>query len=314
MVALAEGLAEVGVSVARYRSEPVRRRGESDVRTVPRWVLALWRRGHGPSLTRYVNDVSIIHVAGQVVPRAPLAPLLISVDDLRPLRDDHGHSDRIEQLRGAVSRGARLVASSYAARREVQRELDLTADQVWVAYPPVAPASTIRTGSALVVSITGMVDLFLTIAPQLRDVCRDRELIVLASDAAANRVERTVPGVRVVRRNDAGNILAVADALMLLSDGARFPSLAISAFALGIPVIATSTDVHRELLEGAATLLEATEPASFVRAAEQALFSDATRSLADAAGRARARDFTLSQSATTYRRLYLDAIQESERT
>ena len=86
----------------------------------------LWVRGRGPSIDRQLRDVDVIHLAGVALPPVRTLPLILSVDDLRPLREDARSRHRAADLRRCVDRGARIVVSSRSAAHEVQEVLQLS--------------------------------------------------------------------------------------------------------------------------------------------------------------------------------------------
>ncbi len=287
-------------------------RGES-VRTFPRFLRPLWRRGRGPSIDRWLPELDVVHLAGQLVPPVVRTPLLVSVDDLRPFRDDSAGRWRIEQLRRAVDRGARIVATSYAARREVQHVLEIENHDIAVAYPAIAIRERQKVGNDLLVSVTGTTDLFLELEPSLTKLAREQSsrVVVLASREAGARIKAACPDVTVQPRSRARRQLWEAHSVLHLSDGARFPSLAIAAFVAQTPVVATTTDVNRELLEGAADLVETYDHDAILSSVRRNLGDIAHRQLLVAASRIRATDFSPPVVAEQYERLYRDAVSES---
>jgi hypothetical protein len=126
-----------------------------------------WRRGRGPALERHLPPIDLVHVAGRATPPTTTVPLIISVDDLRPLREEDGDPRRVRQLRRALDGGARLVASTHATRHEVMEILGAERDQVDVVRPPVGPVAPTTDGRALVVGVSGNAQRFFDLAPQL---------------------------------------------------------------------------------------------------------------------------------------------------
>ena len=308
MVALSEALVEQGIAVVPYTSL----RGSYGALRPHRFYEPLpfmWRRGRGLAIDRLLPPVDIIHVAGSHVPPTVRTPLLISVDDLRPLlsRED---ARRVGQLRHAVARGALIVATSYAARRQVVTALGLEARDVAVA-PPVVPSIPHSFDRRhVIVSVTGMVDFFIQLAPSIVDLSQQLGLrvVALASREAGAKIQALTSGVKVESRHRARYVLAEAHSVIHLSDGARFPSLPIAAMGCGLPTAATSSDVNRELLEGCVDLLpmdEVTEAQAIIR---RLLLDEAHRTLVSSAGPVRAADFTPNVVAQHYESLYRDAV------
>ena len=94
---------------------------------------------------------------------------------------------------------------------------------------------------------------------------------------------------------------------MHLSDGARFPSFAVAALAAGVPTIARSTRINRELLEGAAILV--TDDGAWLSELADVWSSDSRRAIMVAAGAVRARDFSASTAARAYSALYHEVVR-----
>lgn len=312
MLSLARALSARDIELVEFATT---RLGESTAeaqRTFPRPLRPLWRRGRGLAVDRLLPPLDVVHVAGQLVPPTVRTPLLVSVDDLRPLRDDSDGRWRVEQLRRAVDRGARLVATSYAARREVQAVLEIENSDIAVAPPAISVEPTNSSGSMLLVSVTGTVHQFLQLEPHLVTLAAEHHLsvVVLASREAGALIKVACPNVTVRSRARARQLLGEAFSVVHLSDGARFPSLAVASFAANVPVVATTTDVNRELLEGAADLVEAEDLEGIVLSIKRNVGDVAHRQLLASAGTMRAQDFRPAVAAERYERLYRDAVAD----
>jgi glycosyltransferase involved in cell wall biosynthesis len=305
MNALAGALRDAGVHLVTFATA----RGDdspTDVALRGRWLLApLWTRGRGPRVDQSLHGVDIVHVAGPAVPPTGPVPLMVSVDDLRPLRDDDGGVRRVRALQRAVARGARLVTTSHAARHEVLDALHLELEDVVIAHPAVPTRPPVVDGTRLVVSVTGTVDVCLQLAPSLVAMARRCGVAVdvLTSPSAATRLAG-IDGITLVPRREAARALERASAVLLLSDGARFPSLAVAAMAAGVPTAATRTPANDELLGEAADLVALDDLAGLVDTAESLLVDEGRRRLLTAAGRDRARDFAPEVAANRYASLY----------
>jgi glycosyltransferase involved in cell wall biosynthesis len=310
MTDLADALDATGeCSLVRFRTR-TRPVAANERRLSFRSVSApLWRRSLGPTFDRRLGPLDVIHVAGRATPPTKLTPLIISVDDLRPLRGDKGEHQRIAQLRRAVSRGAVLVASTRSARQEVQRVLDVERTRVVVVPPAVPLVDPTREGTALVVNLTGVVAPFLRLAPELIDFARrhQTEVVAVTSVAMAQRIRTAGLDVTLRSRAEARGALAVARVVLHVSDGARFPSFAIAALAAGVPTIARATTINRELLDGAAALTESDE--EVLPALTELWESPTRRAITIAAGRARAEDFAPATAARAYLSLYRDVVR-----
>ena len=295
--------------------EVVRFRTENDGSRTPDITVgspALWRpwwyRSMGRRIDRYLTDVDVVHVAGRATPRCGSIPMLISVDDLRPLRDDAKDRQRVAQLLRAVRHGARIVATSRSASIEVQRSLKLGREEVTVVSPAVAWDQPVTMGTNLVVNLAGQTDAFLSLAPELVQLAHEQHarVVVLASQAATSRIRQRNLDVDIRSRRDASDVLMNARAVVHLSDGARFPSFTIAALAAGVPTCATPTSVNRELLEGAAVLMNLDDAGAFVESVKEIVVNDSRRAVLIAAGRHRASDFAPSVAARSFAELYSD--------
>jgi hypothetical protein len=269
----------------------------------------LWRRSLGPSLDRLLTPVDVVHVAGRATPPTKSIPLIISVDDLRPLRGESREHQRIAQLRRAVVHGATLVASTRSASHEVQSVLGIERARVVVVPPAVPLVQPTLNGTALVVNLTGVVKPFLQLAPELVAFAKSHgtHVVAVTSAKVAQRIRSRDSAVRLMSRRDARGALADARVVLHISDGARFPSFAIAALAAGVPTIARATTINRELLSGAAAL---TENDGEVMPLLQELWESSTRrAIAMAAGRARAEDFAPATAARAYTALYREVVR-----
>jgi glycosyltransferase involved in cell wall biosynthesis len=269
----------------------------------------LWRRGYGHSLDGLTAPLDVIHVAGLATPPIKETPLIISVDDLRPLREETRTHLRVHQLRRAVANGALLVASSASASHEVQDVLAIKRSRVVVVPPAVPKVDLTRAGEDLVVNVTGRADLFLRIAPQLVHFVSQQSVrvVALVSSEVGSRIRATGLNVDVRPRRDARGELARARVVIHISDGARFPSFAIAALAAGVPTIARATTINRELLDGAAALTGSDE--EVMATLDDVWSNPSRRAIMIGAGRARAVDFAPATAARAYVSLYRDVVR-----
>lgn len=310
MTDLADALSNTGeCHLVRFRTQSaVKSPGEQRIAFRALWS-PLWRRSLGPAIDLRLPPLDVVHVAGLATPPTANVPLIISVDDLRPLRGESREHQRINQLRRAAACGAVLVASSRSASHEVQRELGLQRSQV-VVVPPAVPlvAATID-GGELVVNITGLDDRFLELAPRLLEFVNRHgaKVVAVASTAVGQRIRSSGLPVKVLARRDARDALRQARVVLHMSDGARFPSFAIAALGAGIPTIALATSINRELLGGAAALAQ--EDEEVLSTLPDVWSSAERRSIMEAAGRARAVDFAPATAARAYLALYRDVVR-----
>jgi hypothetical protein len=309
MVDLADALDRTGqCELIRFRSRTTAAHNEKHLALRALWS-PLWRRSLGRTIDGLLPTVDVVHVAGLATPPTQSTPLIVSVDDLRPLRDETQTHLRITQLRRAVERGATLVASSRVASHEVINVLGVARSRVLVVPPAVPLVDETRDGEDLVVNITGVDELFLELAPHLIAFAQDHgtRVVALASTEAAAKIRSSDLAITVRARHDARDALANARVVMHLSDGARFPSFAIAALSAGVPTLARATRINRELLEGAAALV--TDDRQYRDALDEVWTSESRRSIMVAAGRSRAVDFAPDTAARAYLSLYGEVVR-----
>jgi glycosyltransferase involved in cell wall biosynthesis len=274
----------------------------------PLWT-PLWRRGVGPSLDRLLAPVDVVHVAGRATPPSKSTPLIISVDDLRPLRGQSREYLRVTQLRRAVRQGATLVASTRSASHEVRRVLEVAPTRIVVVPPAVPSVQPTREGTKLIVNLTGVVKPFLRLAPELVNFAQRHGASVeaLASQKVTQQIRARGLDVVVSPRSEARRALGEARVVLHISDGARFPSFAIASLAAGVPTIARATTINRELLSGAAELTESDD--EVLPLLHELWESPARRAITIAAGRSRAEDFAPATAARAYVALYQEVVR-----
>jgi glycosyltransferase involved in cell wall biosynthesis len=270
-----------------------------------------WRRGVGPSVDRLLPALDVVHLAGRATPPTKSTPLVISVDDLRPLRGESHEHQRVTQRR-AVDHGALLVASTRSASHEVQRVLDVDRSRVVVVPPAVPLVEPTVDGLTLVVNLTGVVAPFLTMASELVAFAQQRgsHVEAVTSAAVAQRIRARGIDVKLRPRSEARAALTQARVALHISDGARFPSFAIAALAAGVPTIARATAINRELLGGAAALTQSDN--DVLALLEDLWDSPSRRAITIAAGRARAQDFAPATAARAYVALYREVVRGYE--
>jgi glycosyltransferase involved in cell wall biosynthesis len=164
-------------------------------------------------------------------------------------------------------------------------------------------------GRDVVVNVTGLVDRFLVLAPRLVAFAESSgaRLVAVASAQARQRVRATGLAVTLKGRDEARAALGDARVVLHFSDGARFPSFAVAALAAGVPTIARSTRINRELLEGAATLVNDDE--AWLTELADVWSNESRRAIMVAAGAARSRDFSASTAASAYSALYHEVVR-----
>lgn len=310
MTDLADALEATGrVALVRWRSGTARRAGsEAPLRGRRLWA-PLWRRGLGPTVERLLPEVDVVHVAGRLTPPTRTVPLVVSVDDLRPLRGEGREHPRVRALERAVARGAWVAASTRSARLEVLSVLPIDPARVVVAPPAVPRVAATTAGRALVINVTGLLQPVVDLAAPLADLVNalGGRVVVLASEQARTRLRALGDAVELRPRDYARVALSEARVVWHVSDGARFPSFAVAALAAGVPTVARATAINRELLSGAAAL---TASDAEVRPLVEELWTnEARRDLAAAAGRQRAGDFAPETAARAYAALYEEVVR-----
>jgi len=307
---LADALGATGeLTLVRFRSVTSPRTANERKLAFRKVWSPLWRRGLGPVIDNRLPPVDVMHVAGLVTPPSATVPLIISVDDLRPLRGENSTHQRVKQLRRCAARGAILVASSRVASHEVQDVLSLHRNQIVVVPPAVPYVAPTVNGADLVVNVTGLNKPFLDLAPDLLAFTQrvGAQLVAVTSNSVGQRIRSSGLPIRVVARRDARAALASARVVLHMSDGARFPSFAIAALSAGVPTLARATAINRELLSGAATLVS--DDPEILAALDDVWSSDARRSIMVAAGHARAVDYASATAARAYVTLYRDVVR-----
>lgn len=266
----------------------------------------LWRRGLGRRIDLLCGGADVVHVAGPALPPTKDAALVVSVDDLRPLRGEADGAARIRHLQRAARGGATIVATSRIASLEVQRVLELERETVLVVAPPVAWHEQVTGGQDVVVNLTGRVDDMVRLAPAMAEIANRHgsRVVVLASKHAQGRLREAGSPVETLARRRAGEALRSARVVVHLTDGARFPSFAVAAMAAGVPVCATATELNRELLGGAAAFAEDEGPDAVATLVADIVENEPRRAVMAAAGLARARDFAPEAAARAYGSLY----------
>jgi glycosyltransferase involved in cell wall biosynthesis len=162
-----------------------------------------------------------------------------------------------------------------------------------------------------VLSVTGQTERFFFLAPQLVAFAHSvhSDLVVVGSSALGGRLRAANVDVTFLHRRNAIQALAQARVFVSMSDGARFPSLAIAALGAGVPTVARATEINRELLGGAAALIY--DDDEILPTLQEIWSNDGRRSIARAAGLARAHDFAPTEVASAYAALYAEVAKEN---
>ncbi len=297
------------LDLVRYRSRSARQSPSEATVRGRRLYEPLWRHSWGPPLDGLIEGLEVVHVAGVATPPTRRAPLIISVDDLRPLRRRRSDTQRVVQLARAVRRGATLVVASHAARHEVQSTLGLERSEVVVVKPVVGHVSPTRDGSRLVIAVAGETARLVEMLPALTTLHRERhmEMDVVGSSTLQTLLAGTVLEGRLIPRSRASDVLSLARVVVSLTDGARFPSFAVAALAAGVPVVALASTTVREVLSGSAELVDS--PGEVVEAVVEVWDDTPRRRILTAAGVVRAGDYSATSVASAYAQLYHSLVE-----
>jgi glycosyltransferase involved in cell wall biosynthesis len=275
-----------------------------------RWRQRRWRVGRGTPFDKLFPSVRLLHVAGESLPPTEHIPLLISLDDLRPLRSQAKAHPRIRELQRALDRGATIAVSTRTGSLEVSAALRSRRNQIVTASPvvPVQPLST--TGECLVVHVAGGQDRLLASLPDIAAFAQtvDAEILVLGSKEVNREIRDKVGKARLVARSKAAETLQRARVVIDFSDGARFPSFCVAALSAGVPTMARFSESNFEVLGGSAALVEPDQ--DFLETLREIWHNDSRRKMMRAAGIERARDFEPAVVAQQYHAIYCDILRD----
>jgi glycosyltransferase involved in cell wall biosynthesis len=308
---LATALGEIQDLDLRVFHSNSRAKGKDELRIGRRrWRQLRWRQGRGKAFDRVFPNVNLVHVAGEALPPTKSIPLVISIDDLRPLRPKGKDASRIKELQRALNNGATLVVSTRTGSHEVQRTFKSRRNQV-VSAPPVVPIQKLVTnGDSLVVNVAGGQERLLARLPEITAFASSvgAEVMILGSKAVNKEIRGRVGNVRLLPRTMASETLQRARVVIDISDGARFPSFCVAALSAGVPTMARASDINHEVLGGSAALVEPDE--SFTETLRELWHNESKRKLLVAAGRERAKDFEPQAVAHRYHLIYRDVLRD----
>jgi glycosyltransferase involved in cell wall biosynthesis len=275
-----------------------------------RWRQRRWLVGRGKAFDKLFPAVNLVHVAGDALPPTNYIPLVISVDDLRPLRSKAKAHPRIKELQRALDKGATLVVSTRTGSHEVQEVMNCRRNQIVVAPPVIPTQPPVEMGDCVVVNVAGGQERLLARLPEITAFAKsvNSEVLVLGSRAVNREIRGKVGTVRLVSRLKAAETLQRARVLIDMSDGARFPSLCVAALSAGVPTMARFSDINFEVLGGCAALVEPDQ--EFIESLRELWHNESRRKLLRAAGIERARDFEPNAVALRYLSIYRDILRD----
>jgi Glycosyl transferases group 1 len=218
------------------------------------------------------NAQVLFEASGPLSLRA-CAPGVLTVHDLVRGGDVAVRRRRHQRLRRAADQGVVLHVMTSADADELAYDLNVSPAAIVVAAPGVRAAP-----------------------PPQEPASMATPLVVVVRGASASTDQAVLDGLRA-----AGARAELADGVpmttpctccVVATPNGGFPLSAFESLAAGTAVVATRTPTTTELLEGAATLVDAGSTQDFVDAAMELCTNDDARAISVAAGRARAEDFT----------------------
>lgn len=275
-----------------------------------RWRQRRWLAGRGRAFDKVFPEVDLVHVAGDALPPTNSIPLVISLDDLRPLRSRAKVHPRIKELQRALDKGATLVVSTRTGAHEVQKILKARRSQILTA-PPVVPAQPlVTTGDCLVVNVAGGQERLLARLPEITAFAKsvEAQVLVLGSKKVRKEIKEKIGNVRLIPRSQAPQTLQRARVLIDISDGARFPSFGVAALSAGVPTMARVSDINFEVMGSAAALVEPDQ--EFIEVLRELWHNESKRKLLCAAGLERAKDFEPEAVGVRYHAIYRDILRD----
>jgi Glycosyl transferases group 1 len=218
----------------------------------------------------------IFEASGPLALRA-CAPGVLTVHDLEHSGDAAVRRRQHQRLRRAVDEGIVLHVMTSADADELAHDLNVSPATIVVAAPGVRAAPPPHEPPATTVPLVVV----------LRGTGASRDQAVLEGLRAAGATAELADGVPT----------APSTCCVLATANGGFPLSAFESLAAGTAVVAARTPTTTQLLEGAATLVDAGSTQDFVEAAMELCTNDDARTIAVAAGRARAEDFTWARRA-----------------
>ena len=310
-LALAEALQRIQSLELREFHSSSKRSSTDELRIRRRrWRQRRWRVGRGKAFDKLFPSVNLLHVAGDTLPPTRYIPLVISLDDLRPLRSRAKMHPRIRDLQRALNHGATLVVSTRTGAHEVSAILRSRRNQIVTAPPLVPTQPLVTSGKCLVVNVAGGQDRLLARLPDISAFAKtvNAEILIIGSKDVNKEIRDKVGKIRLVTRSKATEALQRARVVIDISDGARFPSFCVAALSAGVPTMARFSDINFEVLGGSAALVEPEQ--DFMETLREIWHNDSRRKLMRAAGIERARDFEPNTVAQQYHTIYRDILRD----
>jgi glycosyltransferase involved in cell wall biosynthesis len=216
--------------------------------------------------------------------RSPV-PMVVTLHDLVPLKrpGEYLRSGLRFKLRYlAVERATRVIVPTGAVAGDLMAALRISPEQVVVIPEAAAPAFTTRRPEEVdaVRERFGLPATYLLWVGGLRvpdprkriaELARAPRTMPLVLVGPAGRWARELPGVIVTGQVSDEELAAIytgAHALVVPSDEEGFGLTGVEALACGTPVAACDVPALREVLDGRATLVDVSDMAGLISAAE----------------------------------------------
>ncbi len=203
--------------------------------------------------------------------------------------------DRIRVISGAAAEDFRIPSDEIGRRRE----LNLPEGYVLLSGS-AAPSARLEAGFRAVAGIAGDLPVVLIDAP----VGSEPELADLAS--AAGIPERRVHVRGTLEDPDRAAVFGGAVAFLAPQTRTAFPWRVVEALRLGVPVVAASSDVHREVLVDGGLLADPDDPDALAEALASALGSTAAVERLSVLAADRGRAFSWAGAAERVWQLHAD--------
>lgn len=242
---------------------------------------------HGVDPREYRQAARILRIADVVA--------CVSQDLIRGLTAKGLDPARLRLIANAVSLPARLSAER---RRALDDELGLEDGAVITSVGRLVPQKAhhrlIDAAARLVPRIPGATFLVVGEGPLRAD---------LQADVRSRKLERAIRFTGA--RDDAREIIARSDLVVLSSDWEGQPLVALEALAASVPVVATDVPGMKELLGGGCGVVVPRDAGALAGAIAELLSDEARRERMGALGRESvASRFSLERMVSSYRRLY----------
>jgi glycosyltransferase involved in cell wall biosynthesis len=323
---LGDALEARGIDLQRYAvalrgSVPP---GVARMRVPARLAQVAWRRFGRPKIERLTGPVDVVHATNFVLPPSG-APGVVTVHDLSFYRDDTfpgGHRLR-ELVPWSVERAAMVLTPTRAVADEVKERYRVPDDRVTVTAEGVSPVffgATPLSDTAL--GRLGISGPFVVAAgsieprknlPRLLQAWRliadhlDGWTLVLAGPTGWGPQLPEAPGVVLpgfLGDETLPGLFAAAEIFCYpsLYEGFGLPPL--EAMAAGTPVVAGNYPCAREVLDGAALIVDPTSVEALAEALRSLATDSSLRRRLVLQGRARASDFSWEKTAAVTEKAY----------